>query len=59
MSEWLKEHAWELIPSARADALKSHQHSSDQRVPATSIRVGVSSQMTVFTPGFGGHVTQF
>jgi hypothetical protein len=43
MSEWLKEHAWKLTPDARADATKSHQHTSDQRVPATWIRVDVSS----------------
>jgi hypothetical protein len=33
MSEWLKEHAWKLIPLARADA---HRHALTQFPPTTS-----------------------
>ena len=41
MSEWFKEHAWKLIPLARADAHQNPPTQSHQGLPATSICVDV------------------
>jgi hypothetical protein len=42
MSEWSIEHAWKLIPFARADAHQIPPSISHQRLPATTMCVGVS-----------------
>jgi hypothetical protein len=60
MSEWLKEHAWKLIPLARADAhriLPTHSRSTTSRnndlLQSAPVNDGVGA-------GFrGGDVTQF
>ena len=59
MSEWLKEHAWKLIPLARADA---HRNALTQFPPTTFrnndvLRSGPVT--TVFDRGFRGYLTQF
>jgi hypothetical protein len=44
---------------AAATHTKSHQRTPDQRLPATTMWIGVSPEITVFALGFGGYVTQF
>ena len=59
MAEWLKAHAWKLIPPARADAHHNpptHSRSTTSRNIDMRRRVAVND---VFDRGFGGHVTQF
>src|SRR6476646_1891789 len=54
MSEWLKEHAWKLIPSARADAHRSpptHFRSTTSRNNDLLRRVPVNDGIA---PGFRG-----
>jgi hypothetical protein len=54
MSEWLKEHAWKLVPLARADA---HQIASTQFPSTTSRNINVPRCVPVnsgVAPGFRG-----
>src|SRR5947208_13026655 len=54
MSEWLKEHAWKLVPRARADALRNvptHFRSTTSR--NTDVHRGVPVNHGV-DPGFRG-----
>jgi len=54
MSEWLKEHAWKLIPPARADA---HRNALTQFPPTTSCDNDVHRRVPVnhrVRPGFQG-----
>jgi hypothetical protein len=59
MSEWLKEHAWKLIPLARADA---HRNALTHFPPTTFRNNDVRRRISVndgVDPGFRVHLTQF
>jgi len=38
---------------------ETYQRTPDQRLPATTVCIKVSPQITAFDRGFSGHLTQF
>jgi hypothetical protein len=42
MSEWLKEHAWKTLRLRVLTHTKTHHHTPDQQLPATTLCFSVS-----------------